>query len=142
MQHISKSTRLWQQGKKSYFPFSHAHRNLLYPCHTGHLLLGPLQGAAQRSNNKGNILFPQDRNHCGFSELFTSVCSWQSKDQIREGMDPGEGRRAEQITVLCEKHLDFFMPCCFGTCICVSDPAGPVRAGDCRTPLLSPAAEP
>lgn len=105
--------------------------------------LGPLQGTAQRSNNKGNILFPQDRNHCEFSDLFTSVCSWQSKDPIREGMDPGEGRRDEQITVLCEKHLNFFMPCCFGTRVFESltllVQSGLGAAG---LPLLSPAAEP
>lgn len=58
----------------------------------------PCKGLAQRRNNKGNILFPLNRNHHDFSELFTSMCSWQSKDQMREGMCPGEGRRDEQIT--------------------------------------------
>lgn len=105
-----------------------------------------LQRAAQRNNNKGNILFPQNRNHHDFSDLFTNVCPWQSKDQIREGMGQGEGRRDEQITLLREKHLNFSMPCCFGTCVflCVSasDPAGPDRAGDCKLPLLCSAAEP
>lgn len=59
------------------------------------------------------------------------------------GMDPGEGRRDEQITVLCEKHLNFFMPCCFGPRVFESltllVQSGLGAAG---LPLLSPAAEP